>query len=205
MPSSTTTYTGSGVQNQNDANPLSLLQGQLQAVGGIPNGLDQALQYKLSLAAQRQAFQQQQAQQDFGLRKQQLDQSNFYQGQQNQMAGQAADQDSQLRKQQLAAMQQQAQGTPIYLKPMTGFNMSGGYGRASAGDPGAVFGGYAPPGSMPQSASFSGPQSRPAAQDMSRSTGGYDPTAPVAQAPQDSAGDRYFKQFGSIPSFVGKG
>jgi hypothetical protein len=47
-------------------------------------------------------------------------------------------------------------GEAMYVKPMTGFNMSGGYNQAQPWEQGAVFAGYRPRGSGPQSASFAG-------------------------------------------------
>lgn len=58
--------------------------------------------------------------------------------------------------------QKAPQGQMTFLKPMHGFNMSGGYARASAGDPGAVFAGYLPQGaSLPQTAQMQGGYSFP--------------------------------------------
>lgn len=64
------------------------------------------------------------------------------------------------RQHRMAQMQEQAmreelRGTPTYTKTMSGPGVVPGYARASAGDPGAVFSGYAPRGSMPSQASFS--------------------------------------------------
>lgn len=41
------------------------------------------------------------------------------------------------------------QGVAMYIKPMTGFNMSGGYSKAQPWEQGAVFAGYAPEGYDP--------------------------------------------------------
>lgn len=43
-------------------------------------------------------------------------------------------------------------GDPVFLRSATGFNSSGGYQRASFGDQGAAFAGFAPPGSRPNNA-----------------------------------------------------
>lgn len=196
MPNTATTYGNGGVnvtdQGGYNFDPNSMGMGNMQA------DMEAMMRFKQQQALQAMSLRERQ----FGL------QERGFNADQNQRAraNQMEDTDRErMRAEQLRATMQlrQPEGTQMYVKPMTGMNMSGGYGQAQPWEQGAAFAGYAPSGTRPQSSSFSPPN--PAQGQVN--LGGNNIGRPVQPSggEEDGLGDvstRYFKQFGDIPDWL---
>lgn len=185
MPSTTTTYGNGGVQNVSQGG-----YGLPFDPNGMMGRMDEAAAYARQRAAQDMALRQRQMQlqeESFGLRRGQVERGN-----------QMEDTDRERsRAEQLRALLQGGgqQGEAMYVKPMTGMNMSGGYGQAQPWEQGAAFAGYAPRGSKPNNSQFSPPNPAQGQVNM----GGPNIGQPIQQPQLDeSLASRYFKQFGAV-------
>lgn len=190
MPSTSTTYTPTGVQNT--------------AQGGYGFDPNQMGGMDLGGAAR---FAQQMALQQMAMRdrQMQMQEQGFRNSQEDRLRGMQQNETDRNRARQMQLDAMRPKGGPPgpgnYYKIISSPGVTPGYARTSGGDPGAIFGGYGG-GQDPRQASFSAPNPAPTAVNM----GGDRVGQPIQQSQgEDSLGDiasRYFKQFGDIPEWA---